>query len=224
MPKRPRRSRRALVELLFWPALLLYGEAAVGYFGDMRRPGRAGAGATGGVRLGWLAQTALLAVQVTRDDGFPWGTWASSLSLFVWLVVSAYLLWGCRPAVPAACPRRDAPRGRAPRRRACRRWNRDRKREPLLQPLPRRPRRARARRLRRLHARRGVVRPVHLAGAAARDTSRRDSAQADAGAGDARLARPAHGCVVGAAPHARRRRRARAARRPRGSARRADCG
>jgi ABC-type uncharacterized transport system permease subunit len=85
-----------LAELLFWPALLLYGEAAVGYFGDVRRPGRAGRAATWGVRLGWLAQTALLAVQAVRDDGFPWGTWASSLGLFVWLVVSVYLIWGCR--------------------------------------------------------------------------------------------------------------------------------
>src|SRR5436190_11240093 len=96
MPKRPRGSRRALAELLFWPALLLYGEAAVGYFGDVRRPGRAGRAATWGVRLGWLAQTALLAVQAARDDGFPWGPWASSLALFVWLVVGAYLIWGCR--------------------------------------------------------------------------------------------------------------------------------
>jgi ABC-type uncharacterized transport system permease subunit len=62
----------------------------------MRRPGRAGRAATWGVRLGWLAQTALLAVQATRDDGFPWDTWASSLSLFVWLVVTGYLIWGCR--------------------------------------------------------------------------------------------------------------------------------
>jgi ABC-type uncharacterized transport system permease subunit len=85
-----------LAELLFWPALLLYGEAAVGYLGDARRPGLAGRAATWGVRLGWLAQTALLAVQAARDDGFPWGTWASSLGLFVWLVVSAYLIWGCR--------------------------------------------------------------------------------------------------------------------------------
>ncbi len=85
-----------MAELLFWPALLLYGEAAVGYFGDVRRPGLAGRAATWGVRLGWLAQTALLGVQAARDDGFPWGTWASSLALFVWLVVSAYLIWGCR--------------------------------------------------------------------------------------------------------------------------------
>jgi ABC-type uncharacterized transport system permease subunit len=85
-----------LVELLFWPAVVLYGEAAVGYFGDARRPGTAGRAATWGVRLGWLVQTALLAVQATRDDGVPWGTWAASLDLFVWLVVGAYLIWGCR--------------------------------------------------------------------------------------------------------------------------------
>jgi ABC-type uncharacterized transport system permease subunit len=87
-----------LAELLFWPALLLYGEAAVGYFGDARRPGAAGRAATWGVRLGWLVQTALLAVQAAREDGFPWGTWAGSLNLFVWLVVGAYLIWGCRGA------------------------------------------------------------------------------------------------------------------------------
>ena len=29
--------------------------------------------------------------------GFPWGTWAGSLNLFVWLVVGAYLIWGCTP-------------------------------------------------------------------------------------------------------------------------------
>jgi ABC-type uncharacterized transport system permease subunit len=85
-----------LAEILFWPALLLYGEAAVGYFGDARRPGVAGRAATWGVRLGWLVQTALLAVQASRDDGFPWGTWAPSLNLFVWFVVGAYLIWGCR--------------------------------------------------------------------------------------------------------------------------------
>ena len=42
-------------------------------------------------------QTALLAVQAARADGFPWSTWAGSLNLFVWLVVGAYLIWGCRP-------------------------------------------------------------------------------------------------------------------------------
>ncbi len=85
-----------MAELLFWPALLFYGEAAVGYLGDARRPGLPGRAATWGVRLGWLTQTALLGVQAARGDGFPWSTWAGSLNLFVWLVVSAYLIWGCR--------------------------------------------------------------------------------------------------------------------------------
>ena len=85
-----------MVELLFWPALLAYGEAAVAYAGDARRPGSAGRLATWGVRLGWLLQTALLIVQAERADGFPWATWAGSLNLFVWLVVSVYLVWGCR--------------------------------------------------------------------------------------------------------------------------------
>ena len=90
------RRRRSVAELLFWPALLAYGEAAVAYFGEVRHPGRAGRVATWGVRVGWLVQTALLAVQAARSDGFPWSTWAGSLNLFVWLVVGAYLIWGCR--------------------------------------------------------------------------------------------------------------------------------
>ena len=89
--RKSRSGRRSpLAELLFWPALLLYGEAAVGYFGDARRPGLAGRAATWGVRLGWLVQTALLGVQAAREAG--------SLNLFVWLVVGAYLIWGCRGA------------------------------------------------------------------------------------------------------------------------------
>ena len=81
-----------MVEALFWPALFAYGEAAFAY--ASARTSRA---ATWGVRLGWLAQTALLAVQAARSDGFPWTSWAGSLNLFVWLVVGAYLIWGCRP-------------------------------------------------------------------------------------------------------------------------------
>lgn len=81
-----------MVEALFWPALLAYGEAAFAY--ASARTTRA---ATWGVRVGWLAQTALLAIQAARADGFPWSSWAGSLNLFVWLVVGAYLIWGCRP-------------------------------------------------------------------------------------------------------------------------------
>jgi ABC-type uncharacterized transport system permease subunit len=85
-----------VAELFFWPALLFYGEAALGYVGEARRPGVAGRAALWGVRIGWLAQTALLAVQAAREDGFPWGTWAGSLNLFVWFVVTVYLFWGSR--------------------------------------------------------------------------------------------------------------------------------
>ena len=85
-----------MAELLFWPALLAYGEAALAYAGDVRRPGTAGRLATWGVRLGWLLQTALLVEEAARADGFPWSTWAGSLNLFVWLVVIVYLVWGCR--------------------------------------------------------------------------------------------------------------------------------
>jgi ABC-type uncharacterized transport system permease subunit len=81
-----------VIEALFWPALLGYGEAALAYASV--RTSRA---ATWGVRVGWLAQSALLALQVARADGFPWGSWSGSLNLFVWLVVGAYLIWGCRP-------------------------------------------------------------------------------------------------------------------------------
>ena len=85
------RARAPMLELLFWPALIGYGEAALAYASPRSRArdlGRAD-------RL--AAQTALLAVQAARTDGFPWSSWAGSLNLFVWLVVSAYLIWGCRP-------------------------------------------------------------------------------------------------------------------------------
>jgi HemX protein len=86
-----------VAEQLVWPVLFAYGEAAVAYAGNVRSPGTFGRLATWGVRVGWLAQTALLVVQAWRADGFPWGTWAGSLNLFVWLVVGAYLIWGCSP-------------------------------------------------------------------------------------------------------------------------------
>jgi ABC-type transport system involved in cytochrome c biogenesis permease subunit len=86
-----------VAELLVWPALLAYGEAAVAYAGNARKPGPLGRLGTWGVRIGWLAQTALLAGQASRADSFPWSTWAGSLNLFVWLVVGAYLIWGCSP-------------------------------------------------------------------------------------------------------------------------------
>jgi ABC-type transport system involved in cytochrome c biogenesis permease subunit len=85
-----------VAELLFWPALLAYGEAAFAYFRETRAPGTPGRLATWGVRIGWLLQTALLIAQAAQADGFPWSSWAGSLNLFVWLIVTAYLIWGCR--------------------------------------------------------------------------------------------------------------------------------
>jgi len=81
-------------ELLVWPTLIAYGEAVVAYAGVFRRGDAARLGIWG-VRIGWLAQTALLLAQALDSDGFPWGTWAGALNLFVWLVVGAYLIWGC---------------------------------------------------------------------------------------------------------------------------------
>jgi len=86
-----------VAEFLIWPALIAYGEAAVAYAGELRGPGVGGRLGTWGVRIGWLAQTALLVVQAFGSDGFPWGTWAGALNLFVWLVVAVYLVWGCTP-------------------------------------------------------------------------------------------------------------------------------
>ena len=86
-----------MADLLVVPALLAYGEAAVAYAGELRGPGRAGRLATWGVRIGWIAQTGLLVGQALSADGFPWRTWAGALNLFVWLVVGAYLIWGCTP-------------------------------------------------------------------------------------------------------------------------------
>jgi ABC-type uncharacterized transport system permease subunit len=87
-------SELALV--LFWPALIGYSEAAVAYLGETIRPGRLARYAIWGVRLGWLAQTALLIAQAAHADGFPWDSWAGSLNLFVWMCVGVYLIFGCR--------------------------------------------------------------------------------------------------------------------------------
>jgi ABC-type uncharacterized transport system permease subunit len=84
-----------MAEFLVWPALIAYGAAAVAYAGVLNGPRSSGRVAIWGVRLGWISQTALLLVQALRADGFPWGKWAGALDLFVWLVVTAYLVWGC---------------------------------------------------------------------------------------------------------------------------------
>jgi ABC-type uncharacterized transport system permease subunit len=85
-----------MAEFLVWPALFAYSEAAVASAAEVRHPGLAGRLAVWGVRLGWLAQTALLVAQAAQADAFPWSTWAGALNLLSWLVVSVYLVWGCR--------------------------------------------------------------------------------------------------------------------------------
>ena len=85
-----------MAEPLFWAALAAYCAAAVALTGPARlAPGRWSQFGAWAVRLGWLLQTALLAVQAAHADGFPWTTWGGSLNLFVWLVVGVYLVWGC---------------------------------------------------------------------------------------------------------------------------------
>lgn len=86
-----------MAELLVWPTVIAYGEAALVYASELR--GHRGYDRLGiwGVRVGWLAQTALLLAQARSADGFPWGTWAGALNLLSWLVVTGYLVWGCRP-------------------------------------------------------------------------------------------------------------------------------
>ena len=84
-----------MAELLFWPALLAYGEAAVAYLGVLRRPELATRLAIWGVRVGWLAHTGVLAAQAWRAGGFAWSSWPGLLNLLVWFAVGAYLIWGC---------------------------------------------------------------------------------------------------------------------------------
>ena len=86
-----------MAELLVWPAVIAYGEAAFAYAGGLRGVGRYGRLGIWGVRVGWLAQTALLVAQAASSDGFPWGTWAGALNLLSWLVVTGYLAWGSNP-------------------------------------------------------------------------------------------------------------------------------
>ena len=82
-------------DVLAAAALGAYAIAAVAYARSTGGPPRWGRLATWGVRLGWLAQSALLGAQAARAEGFPWAGWAGSLNLFVWLLVGGYLIWGC---------------------------------------------------------------------------------------------------------------------------------
>ena len=94
----PARGRIAsMAELLFWPALLAYGEAAVAYAGELRGPGSPAGSAPGASGSAGSPRRRCSSRRPRGADGFPWATWAGSLNLFVWLVVGAYLIWGCTP-------------------------------------------------------------------------------------------------------------------------------
>ena len=62
-----------MAELLVWPALIAYGEAALAYAGALRRPRASARLGIWGVRIGWLAQTALLIVQALDTRRLPLG-------------------------------------------------------------------------------------------------------------------------------------------------------
>ena len=59
-------------------------------------PGRPVGSRPGASDSGGCSRPRCSSSQAARADGFPWSTWAGSLNLFVWLVVSVYLVWGCR--------------------------------------------------------------------------------------------------------------------------------
>ena len=221
-PSSPRERPPQMAELLVWPALIAYGEAAVAYAGVLRgtrslhaprhlgRPDRLARPDRAARRAG------------ARSDGFPWGTWAGSLNLFVWLVVGAYLIWGCPPryrllglaVMPLAAALLVAARAGGGTRRATRR---------LRRPLPRAPRRPRARRPSPASRSRRRSRRSTSGGAPAEAARRRHPAPAPAAA---RVARPRHRRGRSRSrcrPDGRPRRRARQLRRD-GELRRADGG
>ena len=103
------RGDRPMAELLVWPALIAYGEAAVRVRRRAARPGPLRAPRDLG-RPDRLARAdgAARRAGARRCDGFPWGTWAGALNLLVWLVVAALPHLGLPAALPAARPRRDA--------------------------------------------------------------------------------------------------------------------
>ncbi len=86
-----------MAELLVAVAVAAYAVAAIGYAGELRGPGAAGRIATWATRLGWLGHSGLLVAQAVTAAGFPWATWPGALSLLSWLVVTGFLVWGCRP-------------------------------------------------------------------------------------------------------------------------------
>ena len=63
-------ASRPMAELLIWPTVIAYGEAALVYAGELRGHRRYSTLGIWGVRIGWLAQTVLLAAQAAPPTGF----------------------------------------------------------------------------------------------------------------------------------------------------------
>ena len=190
--------------------LLAYGEAAVAYAGDARRPGSMG-------RLGDLGR----AHRVARADGAPRraggargrlsvghvGRIAQPLRLARRRCVSDL---GLQAAVQAARARRDAA-GRAAAGDLVRRGRRGRfGPERLLVAVPGRSRRARPGRVRGPDARRRARRALSLAGAGAEAAQLDGAAVPRALARHPRVAVRPHGRLLAAGAHARDGRRVRA--------------
>ena len=55
-----------MVELLVWPTVIASGEASLVYAGELRGHRRYSTLGIWGVRIGWLAQTVLLAAKLSR--------------------------------------------------------------------------------------------------------------------------------------------------------------
>ena len=91
------RATWPMAELLVWPALIAYGEAAFAYAGELRGHGRYGRLGIWGVRIELARPDGLLRRAGPLDGRLPVGTWAGALNFLAWLVVSGYLIWGCRP-------------------------------------------------------------------------------------------------------------------------------
>ena len=140
-----------MAELLFWPALLGYGEAAIAYTSRATRARRCGASASAGSRRRRCSSSRRRASTPSRGR-----RWAGSLNLFVWLDRRRLPDLGLPGPLPPRRAHGHAARRALLRRLAPRRRDRGRRAVALLEPLPDDPRRLRARRLRRLHARRGA--------------------------------------------------------------------
>ena len=93
-----RDARAAMAELLVWPGAARLRRGRVRLRGRAARP-RARRPARDLGRPARLARAdrRCSSAQALAPTGFPWGTWAGALNLFVWLVVGAYLIWGCTP-------------------------------------------------------------------------------------------------------------------------------